>query len=75
MPATSVSAVENYIRAEKPSSFSEIAREILLDQTEEGEGRREKRERGERERRGEQGAAKRKRIEERIGWWNDRVGK
>lgn len=32
MPATSVSAVENYIRAEKPSSFSGTAREILLAQ-------------------------------------------
>lgn len=36
MPATSVSTVENYIRAEKPSSFSETVREILQDQEERG---------------------------------------
>lgn len=38
MSATSVCAVENYIRVEKPSPFSETAREILLDQGEKGGG-------------------------------------
>lgn len=75
MSATSVSAVENYIRAEKPSPFSETAREILLDQGEKGGGGRiERQEERERER-GRQGREKRKRIEKRIGRWNDRVGK
>lgn len=48
MPATSVSAVENYIRAEKPLSFSGTARKILLDQgkrkRERGGGKERKRE-------------------------------
>lgn len=66
MPATSVSAVENYIRAEKPS-FSEIAREILLDQGEKERKKESERVRKrEREREGKRGA-RRKRVEERIG--------
>lgn len=57
MSATSVSAVENYIRAEKPSLFSEIAREILLDQ------REKERERG---RRGGRSKAKEDRGKNRM---------
>lgn len=67
MSATSVSAVENYIRAEKPSPFSETAREILLDQGEKGGGGRiERQEERQRERKAGTGKTKEDREKNRT---------
>lgn len=67
MSATSVCAVENYIRAEKPSPFSETAREILLDQGEKGGGGRiERQEERQRERKAGTGKTKEDREKNRT---------